>query len=189
MDMSRSSSSNVARIFAHVTQDLLQKTTKKKFHVSATILEIPNIKLSGDIASFVTFYGDYNGLLVFNFEGPAALEVVTGLLLGMGLTDADLPKSFSSDEVRNNIGEFTNQVIGAIRSTIQHKYDIAAKANIPAVVPIKLPLGITVETKGQNDMECVRVVFTTISNNRFSMELAIEPTIWRNISDGKEVSF
>ena len=187
--MNNSSSTAIARIFAHVTQDLLQKTTKHKYHVSSTIMQIPNVKLGGDISSFVTFYGDYNGLLVLNFEGAAALEIVNSSLLGMGLGEADLPKNFSSDEVRNNIGELTNQIIGAIRSNLQHKFDVAAKANIPAVVPIKLAIGITVETKGQVDMECMRVVFTTPSNNRFYMEITIEPMVWRSITDGKDIAF
>jgi CheY-specific phosphatase CheX len=185
MDMSKTSSSAIAKIFAHVIQELLQKTTGKKFHISTTILQIPNIKLSGDISSFVTFYGDYNGLMVFNFEGAAALEVVNSMLLGMGLGEEDLPKHSTSDEVRNNIGEFTNQSIGKIRSTIQLKYDIAAKANIPAVVPITVPLSITMETKGHSDMDCIRIVFTTEKNNRFHMELAIEPMVWQPLMDSK----
>ncbi len=188
MDTTKSSSSSIAKIFAHVIQELLQKTTGKKFHISTTIMQIPSIKLSGDISSFVTYYGDYNGLMVLNFEGAAALEVVNSMLLGMGLGEEDLPKHFSSDEVRNNIGEFTNQVIGKIRSTIQLKYDVAAKANIPAVVPITVPLSITMATKGQSEMDCLRIIFTTENNNRFHMELAIEPMAWQPLLDGKGAS-
>ncbi|MBI5178549.1 MAG: DUF3334 family protein [Nitrospinae bacterium] len=183
MNLSKTSSSGIAKLFAHVVQDLLQKTTGKKFHISTTIMQIPNIKLSGDISAFVTYYGDYNGLMVFNFEGPAALEVVRSMLSGMGLGEEDLPKNHTSDEVRNNVGEFTNQAIGKIRSTIQLKYDIAAKANIPAVVPITVPLSITMETKGHTEMECIRIVFTTEQNNRFHMELAMEPMSWHSLHE------
>ncbi len=183
MKLNKTSSSAIARLFAQIIQDLLQKTTGKKFHISNTIMQIPGIKLSGDIASFVTFYGDYNGLMVFNFEGPAALEVVREMLQGMGLGEEDLPRLHTSDEVRNNIGELTNQAIGKVRSVIQQKYDIAAKANIPAVVPITVPLELTMETKGNAEMESLRVVFTTETNNRFYMELAIEPMLWRPLND------
>lgn len=181
--LQKTSSSGIARLFAQVLQELLQKTTGKRFHISTTIMQIPGIKLSGDISSFVTFYGDYNGLLVFNFEGKAALEVVNSMLLGMGLGEEDLPTNFTSDEVRNNIGEITNQGIGKIRSVIQQKYDIAAKANIPAVVPINVPLDLSMETKGHSDMECIRVVFTTEKNNRFYMELALEPMLWKTLDE------
>lgn len=183
MGLHKTSSSAIARLFATIIQDLLQKTAGKKFHISNTIMQIPGIKLSGDISSFVTFYGDYNGLMVLNFEGPAALEVVRSMLLGMGLGEEDLPTSHTSDEVRNNVGELTNQAIGKVRSIIQQKYDIAAKANIPAVVPITVPLELTMETKGNAEMEALRVVFTTEKNNRFYMELALEPMLWRPLNE------
>ena len=186
MGLPKTSSTAIARLFATIIQDLFQKTAGKKFHISSTIMQIPGIKLSGDISAFVTFYGDYNGLMVLNFEGPAALEVVRSMLLGMGLGEEDLPTSHTSDEVRNNVGELTNQAIGKVRSVIQQKYDITAKANIPAVVPITVPLDLTMETKGHSETECLRVVFTTEKNNRFYMELALEPMLWRPLNEADD---
>ncbi|MBI3795230.1 MAG: DUF3334 family protein [Nitrospinae bacterium] len=183
MKLKDTSTSFATRIFAEVTQELLQKTTGKKFHISGTIIQIPCVKLSGDIASFVTFYGDYSGLMVLNFESQAALETVRAMLAGMGLGEEDMPTSATSDDVRNNVGELTNQAIGKIRSVIQHKYDVMAKANIPATVPVKVPLELSMETKGHSEMECMRVVFITEGNNRFYMELALEPMLWTPLSE------
>lgn len=163
------------RLFSASIRDLIQNSTGKPIHVSKSAMQVTGVQISGDIGAFVSFRGDYSGIMVFNFEGPAALEIVSDSLLRLGLPQEDVPTHHGSDEVRNNIGELLNQVIGRCRSQIEEKFDLSAKANIPAVVPISVPIALSMVTKETTALECVRVPFTTAKRNRFYMELALEP--------------
>jgi hypothetical protein len=58
---------------------------------------------------------------------------------------------------------------------IQDKYDLSARANIPAVVPITVPVALSMVAKEPTELECTRVAFTTLKRNKFYMELALEP--------------
>ncbi|VAX16706.1 hypothetical protein MNBD_NITROSPINAE02-1628 [hydrothermal vent metagenome] len=163
------------RIFSVSIRDLIQNATGKPIHVSKSAMQVRGVQISGDIGAFVSFSGDYSGIMVFNFDGPAALEIVSNSLLRLGLPQEDVPTHSGSDEVRNNIGELLNQVIGRCRSQVEEKFDLSAKANIPAVVPISVPISLTMVTKDTTSLECVRVPFSTSKRNKFYMELALEP--------------
>ncbi len=119
--------------------------------------------IAGDIGSFVSFKRDYNGILIMNFSGDAAVEIVSAYLKTMGMPEEDIPKNHTSDDVRNNIGEVVNQIIGKCRHLIQERYDLSAKSNIPAVVPITTPIGLTLESAHTEGQECVRISMSTPS--------------------------
>ncbi len=165
------------KIFTRSIRELIQGSSGVKLHVSKTAMQIQGISITGDIGAFVSFNGDYNGIMILNFEGEAALEIVAGYLTKLGLGPEDIPRIFQNDEVRNNIGEITNQIIGKCRTQVQDLIDLSARANIPAVVPISVPIGLSMDTKGSSSLECVRVAFTTEKRNKFHMELALEPMV------------
>lgn len=175
MKLQNTSSLDFVKIFSRAARDLIQGSTGNPIHVSKTALQVTGIQMSNDIGAFVTFSGDYSGIMVLNFEGAAALEIVQDSLLRLGLPQEEIPTHFSNDEVRNNIGEVANQVIGKCRTMIQDKYDLSARANIPAVVPITVAVSLSMVTKEPMELECVRVAFTTAKRNKFYMELALEP--------------
>tara|TARA_B100000959_G_scaffold285605_1_gene360895 strand:+ start:1100 stop:1645 length:546 start_codon:yes stop_codon:yes gene_type:complete len=174
--MQESSIIEFSTYFSKATQQTIKTATGMKINISSTYQKIPNIMIAGDIGSFVSFKGDYNGILIMNFSGDAAVEIVTAYLKLMGMPDGDIPKNHTSDDVRNNIGEVVNQIIGKSRHLIQERYDLAAKANIPAVVPISTPIGLILETAQTEDQECVRISMSTPSSKRFYIELSMEPT-------------
>ena len=177
MKLPNTSTLDFVKIFAKATKELIQGSTGKQIHVSKTALQISGIQMSGDIGAFVTFNGDYSGIMVLNFDGAAALEIVQDSLLRLGLPQEDVPTHFSNDEVRNNIGEVTNQVVGKCRTMVQDKYDLSARANIPAVVPITVAVSLSMVAKEPTELECTRIAFTTAKRNKFFMELALEPIL------------
>ncbi|MBI5813991.1 MAG: DUF3334 family protein [Nitrospinae bacterium] len=173
--MAKTSTLDFVRVFSTGVRDLVQGQTGKAVQVSKSAMHVTGIQITGDIGAFVTFNGDYSGIMVLNFEGGAALEIVQDTLSRLGLPKEDIPTHFSNDEVRNNIGEFCNQAVGRCRTMIQDKFDLSARANIPAVVPITVPIALSMVAKEPKDMECVRISFTTVKRNKFYMELAFEP--------------
>lgn len=169
------------KLFTMGVKDIIERSTGKKLNVSRTAMKVNGVQVAGRIGAFVAFNGDYNGIMILNFGGEAALEIVGDSLLHMGLPEDDIPKHVGSDEVRQNIGELTNQCIGKCRSLIQEKYDLSSFANIPAVVPITVPLALNMVSQDSKKSDCVRVSFTTEKRNKFYMELALEPFKEMNI--------
>lgn len=174
--MPESSVIEFSTFFSKATQDTIKTATGLEINVSNTYQRIQHIMIAGDIGSFVSFKGDYNGILIMNFSGDAAIEIVSAYLKTMEMPDKDIPKDHTSEDVRNNIGEIVNQIIGRCRQLIQQRYDLSAKANIPAVVPITTPIGLTLESALTEGQECVRVSMSTPSSNRFYIELSMEPS-------------
>lgn len=175
MKSGNNSTLEFVKLFSAGVKDIIQRSTGKKIHVSRTAMKVNGVQVAGRIGAFVAFHGDYNGIMILNFEGDAALEIVGDSLLNMGLPEEDVPKHVGSDEARQNIGELMNQCVGKCRSLVHEKYDLSSFANIPAVVPITFSIALTMASKDPRDFECVRVSFTTEKRNKFHMELAIEP--------------
>ncbi len=163
-----------ARIFGETAVDIIAKSAGLAVQLSGTAQFVPFPRLSADLASFVTFHGDYRGLLVCNFEGPTGLEIAQFVLLRAGLTKAELPTHFASEHSRGAIGELTNQIVGHARTMIQKRYDLSADANIPVVVPMVGMEGIELHAAGWHGARCVRLGLRTPSQKRFHMELALE---------------
>lgn len=177
MELTSTSTLEFAKLFARATRDVIQSTTGQKIEVSKTAMGISGIQIMGEIGTFVAFKGDYSGIMVLNFEGGAALEIVVSSLIKMGLPEEDTPKHHSSDDVIGSMGELANQVVGRCRSLVEEKFDLSASAHIPSVVPIGVPIALTMITKNPSQMECIRVSFTTEKRNKFYMEIALEPML------------
>ncbi|MGK7344988.1 MAG: chemotaxis protein CheX [Candidatus Nitrospinota bacterium M3_3B_026] len=177
MKLQDTSTLDIVRLFTRAVRDLAQNSTGNPIHVAKTVMRVTGIQINGDIGAFVAFRGDYSGIMVLNFEAQAALEIVSESLLRMGFPEDEIPTHHGSDEVRSNMGELVNQAVGKCRSLVEEKYDLTARANIPAVVPITVPIALTMVAKEPAEMECVRVAFTTSRRNKFYMELALEPIL------------
>ena len=174
----RSSILQVANIFAQSVQEVVARFCQMEVTHAKTAQFIQSIQISNDIGSFVSFFGDYKGLMVLNFAGDAALELVTASLNAMGMPASEMPSHFLSDDVINSIGELTNHIIGKSRTNVQNEYDLASQANIPAVVPVHTPIGLVFKDGTNSGYECVRIPFRTAANNSFYMELTMEPAIF-----------
>lgn len=177
MKLENTSTLEFVKLFSAGVKNIIERTTGKKIRVSRTAMKVSGVQVAGRIGAFVAFNGDYSGIMILNFEGDAALEIVGDSLLSMGLPEEDVPKHVGSDEVRQSIGELTNQCVGKCRSLVQEKYDLSSFANIPAVVPITVSISLTMVSQEPKDFECVRVCFTTEKRNKFYMELALEPFV------------
>lgn len=162
--------------FIKAVQEVIESATRLKINTSETVQLIPNVKIGGDIGSFVCFKGDYEGIMIMNFNGDSAVEIVSAYLKNMGMPDHEIPINHTSDDVRNNIGELVNQIIGKFRIFIESKYHLSSKANIPAVIPISIPIGLLLDNANQEKQQCIRLAFTTPKLFKFYMEVSMEPT-------------
>jgi CheY-specific phosphatase CheX len=170
----RSAILDFARIFGDTICDIVRRSSGLTVQMSGTAQYVPGPRLSGDIASFVTFHGDYSGLLVLNFEGQSALEITQAILGRAGLTGGDLPQHFASENARGALGELTNQVVGHARQSIQKRWDLSADANIPVVVPLTGLNGLELHAGGWGEEQCIRLGLRTPGQRRFHLELALE---------------
>lgn len=172
--MEHSSILPIAQLFGRTVQDIILRSCKLKVKLSKTAQFIPSLQLNEEIGAFVAFYGNYNGLMVMNFQGGAALEIVRASLLNMGMSEAEVPTHHTSEDVRNGIGEVVNHIVGMARIVVQNKYDLSADAHIPGVVSLCQPIGLTFESKLGREDPCVRLSFTTPAQHRFQLELTME---------------
>jgi len=164
----------VSSLFAKAVQEVLKNFCQLDVVIGKNAQFLSTIQISEDIGAFVSFNGNYSGLMVMNFEGEAALEIVTSLMKAMGLPEDEIPSHYMADDVRSSIGEFVNHIIGNARAKIQTEYDLSANATIPAVLPISSPIGLLFKSSITEGHNCVRLVFRTPGNHRFHLELTME---------------
>ncbi len=174
MGLPQTSTLDFVKIFSKGIRDMFASSAGINVEVARSAMRVTGVQVAGDIGAFVAFKGDYNGIMILNFEGGAALELVAAYLTHLGLPPEDVPTTFQNDDVRNNIGEITNQIIGKNRTMVQDILDLSARANIPAVVPITIPIALQMVSKEPGEFECIRVSFTTPKRNKFYMEVAME---------------
>lgn len=177
MDPNNTSVLDLANLFAKAVQEV----TKNFCHLDITVGKnaqfLSTIQISEDLGAFVSFNGNYSGLMVMNFEGEAALELVNASLTAMGMPEEELSSHYMSDDVRNSIGELVNHIIGNVRAKIQEEYDLSANATIPAVLPVSIPIGLFFKSTISEGHSCVRLVFRTPGSFRFHLELSMESSL------------
>lgn len=176
MDTRKTSSSIliVGKIFSNAARDIIQTASGVDIQVSQTVQRIKNVQITKDLGAFVSFAGDYNGIMVMNFDGEAALEIAQEYLRMMGMPDSDIPSHHHSDDVRSQVGEIVNQIIGKGRQQVQDKFNLVAKSNTPAVVPVTIPIGLVLESSELQINDCLRISFSTKKMHRFHMEISME---------------
>ncbi len=174
MDPTDTSILAVSGLFAKAVQEVIKNFCQVEIVVGKNAQFLSTIQISEDIGAFVSFYGNYSGLMVMNFEGDAAMELVNSSMKAMGMPDDEMPSHYMADDVRNSIGELVNHIIGSVRAKIQDEYDLSAHATIPAVLPVSLPIGLFFKSSISEGQSCVRLVFRTPENHRFHLELTME---------------
>lgn len=175
----------IANLFGKAVQEMIQRSCRLHLHQSKTAQFISAIQISEDLGAFVSFHGNYNGLMVMNFEGNAALEIVQESLITLGMPKEEIPSHYTSDDVRSSIGELVNHIIGKARTMVQHEYDLVAHATIPAVVPVTNPIGLIFKTALTEPHPCIRLSYHTPKSHRFHMELTLEPMLFASLNGEK----
>lgn len=181
--MENTSILNIADIFRKATMEVIERSCNLKLISSKTAQIISTIEISKDVGSFVSFNGNYGGLMVINFDGDAALEIASANLRSMGLPDEEIPTYHLADDVISTIGELTNHIVGKARTNMETKYDLIARSNIPAVVPVTVPIGLVIKGPSVEGSQCVRLVFRTPQNHHFHMEICSETALFQDLPD------
>ena len=165
----------VAKIFCQAVQDVLQSSTGSRIRYAPTIQKVPSISLKPDLGCFVQFYGDYSGLFIMNFSGPAALELYRRSMTFMGMPEEELVSNYNSDDVVNFVGETVNQIIGAARRIVESDYGLTASNNQPKAISIASAITMSVATILERPV-CRRLSFKTQDNQPFYVEMNMEQT-------------
>jgi CheY-specific phosphatase CheX len=174
MNPSETSILQISNIFGKAVLEVIKKFCHLEVIVGKNAQFLSTIQISEDIGAFVSFNGNYSGLMVMNFEGNAALELVDSSMRAVGMPEDEIPSHYMADDVRSSIGELVNHIIGNARAKVQEEYDLSAKSTIPAVLPIATPIGLFFKSSISEGHACVRLVFRTPENHRFHLELTME---------------
>lgn len=162
----------IAEIFCQATKKTLDKSTRKSVKYSKTIQVIPDVCLRPELGCFVQFTGDYNGLVVVNFSGGAAMELYRSYMIAMGLPEDSLAKECTSAEVVDTMGEMTNQFMGKAMQMVESKFDLTAYIGQPKALSLNTAITLTPNLDYQDNR---RMVFS-LETHRFYMEMALEKT-------------
>ena len=162
----------VSRILCNAVKKVLSTSTQKNIEYSSTIQKIQKVMMQPDIGCFLQFSGDYNGLLVVNFSGNAAVSIYRNYMISMGIPEEELAKDFTSNEVIDSIGEIINQVMGEFMHMIDDKYRLIAVFGQPKVLALTSAITLTVDSDYRDNR---RMAFN-IEQERFQLELALEQT-------------
>ncbi|MBY0409438.1 MAG: DUF3334 family protein [Burkholderiaceae bacterium] len=161
---------------------VLNVATHSQIHYSGMVQRISKTCLKPDIGCFVLFDGGFSGLVIINFSAQAAMELYSNYLLNMGMSQADLVTSFTSDEVSNVMGELMNQVVGDFTGKVRRELQTHITQNQPKMLVLNKQVMLSVDAN-LDTPEARRVTFYTSNNNIFYLELAIDRTEFIKIYD------
>ncbi|KQR50100.1 DUF3334 family protein [Acidovorax sp. Leaf160] len=161
---------------------VLSVATQKPFHYSGMVQRISKTCLKPDIGCFVLFDGGFSGLVIINFSKEAAMEIYQSYLLSMGMSQADLAASYTSDEVSNVMGELMNQVVGDFTGKVRRELQTHITQNQPKMLVLNQQVVLSVDAN-LDKPEARRVTFYTASNHIFYLELAIDRTEFVKVVD------
>ncbi len=159
-------------ILCEAVERVLTACTKKFINYSPTIQSIPKVTMKPDIGCFVTLGGDYNGLLVMNFSGSAAMSIYKSYMTSMGMPENELATHFTSNEVTDSIGEIVNQIMGEFMRLIGEKYSLVSYCGQPKVLALNSAITLTIDSDYRDN----RRISFSIEHDRFQLELALEQT-------------
>ena len=154
---------------------VLNAATQGQVHYSGMVQRISRTCLKPDIGCFVLFDGGFSGLVILNFSGQAAMEIYESYLLSMGMSKADLARSYTSDEVSNVMGELMNQVLGDFTSKVHRELRTTITQSQPKMLVLNKQVTLSVDAN-LDQPEARRVTFYTGSNHIFYLELAMDRT-------------
>ena len=162
----------IASILSEAVTYVLELSTRKAVTYADTIQTIPKLIMRPDISCFVQLSGDFNGLIVFNFNERTAVNLYRSYMVSMGIPPEDLVKDFTSNEVTDSIGELFNQVVGEFTRLIETEFGLSILWGQPKVLALTSAITLTIDA---DYLENRRVAFS-IDNHRFQAEVALEQT-------------
>ncbi|MCG8551779.1 MAG: DUF3334 family protein [Desulfobacterales bacterium] len=171
MEISKNQSiDSISKLFLETTKAMLEQSTGKEINYANTIQKITRVCMMPDLTCFVQFYGDYMGLVIFNFSDEAAFEIYKHYMISMGMPEEELAISISDPEVADSIGEITNQLMGQLIKSVEEKYDLNASYGQPKALTISSAISLSInDTYTQN-----RRLSFRIDNSIFRIEIAME---------------
>ncbi|MDX9786111.1 MAG: DUF3334 family protein [Desulfobacterales bacterium] len=153
-------------------KEVLEINTRKEISFSKTIQKVPKVSLRPQIGCFVPFNGDYNGLVVINFSGGAALNLYKSYMTSMGLPEEELANDYTSVDVPDSLGEMVNQIMGKLTKLIEDRYDLSTVCGQPKALALNSAIILTIDS----DFKENRRIAFAVDKQRFYFELAMEST-------------
>lgn len=154
--------------------DVISPSLGDQFYCSPTVQSLCKVHLRPDIGCFVQFDGDYSGLLILNFSGPAAVAIYQAYMIQMGMPKEELSDSHTSDDVIDSIGELVNQIIGKFRKKVEDAYGLQTQNSQPKAININESITLSIGPTQANDH--YRRLSLKVAGHPFQAELAFEQT-------------
>ena len=130
----------------HSVTSVLTEATHHEINYSSMAQRISKTCLRPDIGCFVLFDGAFSGLVVINFTAEAAMEVYSNYLLNMGISEDELAKVYTSDEVGNVMGELMNQILGDFTKKVSQELQSSITQSQPKMLTLNRQVRISVDT-------------------------------------------
>lgn len=166
----RLSIDEISKIFLTVTKATLETSTREEITFSSIIQKISKVSMKPDLACFVEFNGDYNGLVVINFSANAAVAIYKRYMIAMGMPEDELESNYNSSEISDSIGEITNQLLGQVIREIEDKFQLNAVFGQPKALSLNTPITLVIDSDyGEN-----RRLSFRIGNYSFRIEISME---------------
>lgn len=162
--------------------EVLSKASGNKITYSAMVQKISRTCLRPDIGCFVLFDGGFNGIVVTNFTGEAAVEIYRDYMLNMGMPASEISNTYLADDVANVLGELMNQIVGGFTFKVREQLQTTITQSQPKMLVINKLVNISVDTV-MDRPQVRRVSFTTKRNNIFYLELAMDKTEFIKLHD------
>ncbi len=162
----------IAAVLSEAVTYVLELSTQKKISYAHTLQAIPKLIMRPDISCFIQLGGDFNGLIVFNFNERTAVKFYQSYMISMGIPKEDLVKDFTSNEVTDSIGEIFNQVVGEFTRLIESEFGLSISWGQPKVLALTHALTLTIDADYHENR---RIAFS-LDNDRFQAEVALEQT-------------
>ncbi len=166
---------------------VLSTATKKNVKYTPLVQRISKTCLTPDIGTFVMFTGSFAGMVVINFPKETAMELYTGYMTSMGMSENDLAKNFTADEVANSMGELMNQILGNFTKLISERLHSTITQSQPKMLALPRELQISINVSLDNPIY-KKVTFYTESNNVFYLQLAMDDTDFTVVREFEEHS-
>lgn len=159
----------------HSVSHVLSSTSASQVTHAGIVQSISRTRLKPDLGCFSIFDGGFSGLVVINFSASAAIEIYRRYMLNMGMPEAELAFSHTSDEVGNVMGELMNQILGDFINTVSKELQTSISQSQPKMLTINKELTISIDAN-LDDAVARRVSFKTENNHIFYLEFAMDKT-------------
>lgn len=159
----------------HSVSHVLSSTSASEVTHAGIVQSISRTRLKPDLGCFSIFDGGFSGLVVINFSASAAIEIYRRYMLNMGMPEAELAFSHTSDEVGNVMGELMNQILGDFINKVSKELQTSISQSQPKMLTINKELTISIDAN-LDDAVARRVSFKTENNHIFYLEFAMDKT-------------